>query len=61
MHERAEVVNPFSTNFPLLYLQKTSGNLLFSDVFRGYKKSGTFVENGLIIIVIILIMGNSDH
>ena len=32
----------------------------FSDVFRGYK-SGTFVENGLIMIVIILIMGNSDH
>ena len=39
-------VNPFSTNVPLLYSLKTSENLRFSDVFRGYR-SGTLVENGL--------------
>ena len=30
-------INPFSTNGPLLFSQKTSENLLFSDVFRGYE------------------------
>ena len=35
-------VKPFSTNVPLLYPLKTSGNL----VFRGYR-SRTLVENGL--------------
>ena len=39
-------LNPFSTNVPLLYPLKTSENLWFSDVFRGYG-SGTLVENGL--------------
>ena len=39
--------NPFSTNVPLLYPLKTSENLWFSDVFKGYR-SGTLVENGLI-------------
>ena len=34
------IVKPFSANFPLLYPQKTSDNLRFSDVFRGYR-SGT--------------------
>ena len=40
------VLNPFSTNVSLLYPLKTSENLWFSDVFRGYG-SGTLVENGL--------------
>ena len=39
-------INPFSTNVPLLYPLKTTENLRFSDVFRGYR-SGTLVENGL--------------
>ena len=39
------MVNPFSTNVPLLYPLKTE-NFRFSDVFRGYR-SGTLVENGL--------------
>ena len=39
------MVNPFSTNVPLLYPLKTSENFRFSDVFRGYR-SGTLVENG---------------
>ena len=39
-------INPFSTNVPLLYPLKTSENLQFSDVFRGYR-SGTLVENEL--------------
>ena len=38
----------FSTNVPLLYPLKTSENLWFSNVSRGYR-SGTLVENGLII------------
>ena len=42
------VVNPFSTNVPLLYPLKTSENRKFS-VFRGYR-SGTLVENGLTMI-----------
>ena len=40
--------NPFSTNVPPLYRLKTSKNLRFSDVFRGYR-SGTLVENGLTV------------
>ena len=39
-------LNPFSTNVPLLYPLKTSGNLRFS-VFMGYR-SGTLAENGLL-------------
>ena len=38
--------NPVSTNAPLLHSLKTSENLRFCDVFRGYI-SGTLVENGL--------------
>ena len=44
-------LNPFSANVPLLYPLETSENLRFSDVFREYR-SGTLVENGLIIILI---------
>ena len=40
------IINPFSNNVALLYPLKTSQNLRFSDVFRGYK-SGTSAENGL--------------
>ena len=43
---RSMSINPFSTNVPLLYPLKTSENLRFSDVFRGYR-SGTLVKNGL--------------
>ena len=43
------MVNPFSTNVPLLYPLKTSENFRFSDVFRGYR-SGTLVEMGLLQI-----------
>ena len=32
---------------------KTSGNLWFSDAFRGYR-SGTLVENGLIKLVLLI-------
>ena len=39
------VFNPFSTNL-LLFPSKTSENLWFSDIFRGYR-SGTLVENGI--------------
>ena len=38
--------NPFPTNAPLLYPLKTSENLGFSDVFRGYR-SAALVEIGL--------------
>ena len=38
--------NPFSSNVPLLYPLKTSENLRFSDIFRGYR-IGTLLENGL--------------
>ena len=31
------LLNPFSANVPLLYPLKTSENLRFSDVFRGYR------------------------
>ena len=40
--------NAFSTNVPLLKPLKTSENWKFPDVFREYR-SGTFVENGLIV------------
>ena len=43
---RISFVNPFSTSVPLLYPLKTSENLRFSDVFRGYR-SGTLVKNRL--------------
>ena len=39
-------LNPFQANVPYLYPLKTSGNLWFSDVFRGYRK-GTLAWNGL--------------
>ena len=39
-------INPYSTNVSLLYPLKTSENLRFSDVFRGYR-SETLVENRL--------------
>ena len=39
-------IKPFSSNVPLLYPQKTSKNLWFSDVFRVYR-CATLVENGL--------------
>ena len=41
------VLNPFSTNVALLYPLKTSENLWFSDVFRGYGKRSEAC-NGLI-------------
>ena len=41
-------VNLVSTNVPLLYPLKTSENLQFSDVVRGYR-SETLVKNGFII------------
>ena len=40
------VINPFSTNVPLLYALKTSEHLQFSNVFTGYR-IGALVENGL--------------
>ena len=40
--------NAFSTNVPLLKPLKTSENWKLPDVFREYR-SGTFVENGLIV------------
>ena len=43
----------FSTNAPVLHPLKTSENFRFSDVFSGYG-SGTFVENGLICLEIIV-------
>ena len=51
-HERINHVNlnPFSSNVPLLYPQKTSENQRFSNVLRGYR-SGTLVENGLIRVM----------
>ena len=39
--------NPFQANVPFLYPLKTSENLWFSEVFRGYRK-GTLAWNGLI-------------
>ena len=41
-----EIINPFSTNVPLLHPLKTSVTLRFSDVFRGYR-SRILVKNGL--------------
>ena len=46
-----EIVNfikPFSTNVPFLNPLKTSENLRFPDIFRGFKGE-TMVENGLIM------------
>ena len=40
------LLDPFSTNVPLLNALKISENLQFSDVFRGFR-SKTLVENGL--------------
>ena len=40
------LLNPISTNVAILKPLKTSENLGFSDVFRGYA-SRTLVENGL--------------
>ena len=31
-------INPFQINFSFLYLLKTSESLMFSDVFKGYRK-----------------------
>ena len=39
------MLNPFSTDVPLLYTLITE-NLRFSDVFRGYIR-GALVKNGL--------------
>ena len=44
-----EGVNMLLPSVPFLYPLKTSGNLRFSDVFRGYKK-GTLGTNGLMIL-----------
>ena len=43
-----QMINPFSTNVPLLHSLKTSENRRCSDIFRGYR-SGTLVENVLSI------------
>ena len=43
---RLILLNPFSTNVPLIHPLKISENFRFSDVFRGYR-NGTLVENGL--------------
>ena len=48
-------LNPYSTNVPLPYSLKTWENLQFSDVFRGYR-SGTLVQNGLIMDCIIQVI-----
>ena len=45
---KSKAVNRFSTNVSLLYTLKRSENWRFPDVFRVYR-SGTLVENGLII------------
>ena len=42
----SQILKQFSTYVPLLYPMKTSENLQFSHVFKGYR-SGTQVENGL--------------
>ena len=44
-------INPFSTNFSLLFSLKTTEKRRFSDVFRGYG-SGTLVEIGLINVFV---------
>ena len=41
------VINPFQANIPILYPLKTTENLYFSGIFRGYKM-GTLAWNGLI-------------
>ena len=45
------MINPFSINVPFLYPLETSENLRYSEVFRRYR-SGTLVENGLILFSI---------
>ena len=47
----ATLINPFSINVPFLYPLETSENLRYSEVFRRYR-SGTLVENGLILFSI---------
>ena len=47
----ATLINPFSINVPFIYPLETSENLRYSDVFRTYR-SGTLVENGLILFSI---------
>ena len=42
---------PFLTDASILYPLKTSENLWFSGVFRGYKM-GTLVKNGLISVIV---------
>ena len=42
-------------NFPFLYSQKTSENLWFSDVFRGYR-SGTWVNLKIRIVKLQIIL-----
>ena len=55
------MVNPFSTNIPLLYLLKTSENLRFSNVVRRYR-SEILVENGLNISPSITVFtGNNTN
>ena len=44
--EKPVLSNPFERNIPFLYLLKTSENLWFFDIFRGYK-NGTLGKNGL--------------
>ena len=48
-------LNPFQANAPILYPLKTSENLWFSGVFRGYKM-GTLARNGLITENVLVIL-----
>ena len=43
-----DIINPFVTNVPILYLLKTTENLGFSGIFRGHNM-GTLTEDGLIV------------
>ena len=45
-----DTFNPFQANVPCLYTLKTSQNLWFSDVFRGYG-NGALAWNGLSIAI----------
>ena len=54
------ILNTFSTNVPLLYPLKISEHLRFSDVFRECR-SGTLVENGLIIWFEITIQNSAMY
>ena len=49
-HWVSKLLNPFSTNAPLLYALETSENLRVFYFFRGYR-SGALAENGLIKIL----------